>query len=141
MLVVLNNSSPNSSRASLGARLTLYRVFGKRAARLLDRVRSFGGVDVAVRVHRHALARRALIHAVLAVERRDVPRNAVFADRTDADAVAPVRMGERTRLRVDHVHRVALDEDAARTAERVARLEVLPVLIEDLDAVIAAVGH
>src|SRR5207247_5028080 len=35
----------------------------------------------------------------------------------------------------------ALDEDPAGTAERVARLEVLPVLVEDLDAVVAAVGH
>ena len=50
-------------------------------------------------------------------------------------------MVQRTRLRVDHVEHVALDEDSARAAEHVARLEVLPVLIEDLQAVVAAIGH
>ena len=54
-----------------------------------QRVRPFGGIDVAVGVDGHALARRALIHPVAAVERRDEPGDAVLVDRADADAIAP----------------------------------------------------
>src|SRR5262249_27685351 len=121
--------------------LSLDGVLGERAARLGDRVRPFGGVDVAVGVDGHALARGALIHTVVAFERRDEPGDAVFVDRADPDAVSPVRVVVRGRLRVDHVDRLALDEQAAGTAEHVARLEVRSVLIEDLDAMIAAIGH
>src|SRR5438874_5899939 len=121
--------------------LRLDGVLRKRPARLGYRVRPFGRVDVAVGVHRHTLARRALIHAVVTVERRNEPGHAVLADRADPDAVTPVRVVVRARLRVDHINSVALDEQAARAAERVARLEVRSVLIEDLDAVVAAIGH
>src|SRR5436190_336384 len=73
--------------------------------------------------------------------RRNEPGHAVLADRPDPDAVTPVRVVVRARLRVDHINGLALDEQAARAAERVARLEVRSVLIEDLDAVVAAIGH
>jgi len=56
------------------------------------------------------------------------------------DTVMPVRVSERARLRVDHVDRVALDERRWDGLKRVARLEVRPALIEDLDAVVAAIG-
>src|SRR5206468_2524305 len=121
--------------------LALDGVLGKRSARLGYRVRSFRGVDVAVGVDSHTLAGRALIHAIVAIERRDEPCDAVFVDGTDPDAVTPVRVVVRARLRVDHVERVALDEEATGAAERIARLEIRSVLIEDLDAVIAAIGH
>jgi hypothetical protein len=65
------------------------RVLRKRAAHLGYRVRPFGGVDVAVGVDGHALARRALIHPVVAFERRDEPGDAVLVDRADPDAVTP----------------------------------------------------
>src|SRR5216684_54197 len=116
-------------------------VLRERAARLGYRVRPFGGVDVAVGVDGHTLARRALIHPVVAFERRDEPGDPVLVDRTDPDAVTPVRVVVRARLRVDHVDRVALDEEATGAAEHIARLEVRSVLIEDLDAVVAAIGH
>src|SRR5215470_10272854 len=116
-------------------------VLRERAARLGYRIRPFGGVDVAVGVDGHALARRALIHPVVAFERRDERGDAVFVDRADPDAVTPVRVVVRARLGVDHVHRVAPDEEATGTAEHVARLKVRSVLIEDLDAVVAAIGH
>src|SRR5437868_4222933 len=112
--------------------LRLDGVLRKRAARLDYRVRPFRGVDVSVGVHRHAFARRALIHAVVTVERRDEPGHAVLADRPDPDAVAPVRVVVRTRLRVVHIHSVALDEQAARAAGRVGRLEVSSGLIDAL---------
>src|SRR5260370_42549920 len=89
------------------------RVLGKRAARLGYRVRPFGGVDVAVGVDGHTLARRALIHPVVAFERRDEPGDAGFVDWADPDAVTPVRWVVRARLRVGHGDRVALDEEAS----------------------------
>src|SRR6266481_7512580 len=116
-------------------------VLRERAARLGYRVRPFGGVDVAVGVDGHALARRALIHPVVAFERPDEPGDAVLVDRADPDAVTPVRVVVGARLGVDHVDRVAPDEEATGTAEHIARLKVRSVLIEDLDAVVAAIGH
>src|SRR6266478_2115868 len=116
-------------------------VLRERAARLGYRVRPFGGVDVAVGVGGHTLARRALIHPVVAFERRDEPGDAVLVDWADPDAVTPVRVVVWARLGVDHVDRVAPDEEAAGTAEHIARLKVRSVLIEDLDAVVAAIGH
>src|SRR5258707_15216738 len=89
----------------------------------------------------HPRARRALIHPVVAFERRDEPGDPVLVDRTDPDAVTPVRVVIWARLGVDHVERVAPDEEATGTAEHIARLKVRSVLIEDLDAVVAAIGH
>src|SRR6266403_2444237 len=116
-------------------------VLRERAARLDDRVRSFGCVDVAVGIDGHALARRALIYPVVAFERWDEPGDAVLIDRADPDAVTPVRVVVRARLRVDHVDRVAPDEEATGTAEHIARVKIRSVLIKDLDAVVAAIGH
>src|SRR4051812_31362309 len=76
-------------------------VLRKRAARLDDRVRPFGGVDVAVGIDGHAFARRALIHPVFAFERWDEPGNAILVDWADPDAITPVRVVVWTRLRVD----------------------------------------
>src|SRR5215467_6439353 len=124
-----------------GIRLPPHGVLCERAARLGYRIRPFGGVDVAVGVDGHALARRALIHPVVAFERRDEPGDAVLVDRADPDTVTPVWVVVRARLGVYHVHRVAPDEEATGTAEHIARLKVRSVLIEDLDAVVAAIGH
>src|SRR5262249_38060335 len=121
--------------------LSLDGVLGERAARLGYRVRPFSGVDVAVGVDGHALARRALIHPVVAFERRDEPGDAVLVDRADPDAVTPVQGVVWARLGVDHVDRVAPDEEAPWTAEHIARLKVRSILIEDLDAVVAAIDH
>src|SRR5260370_20055330 len=100
-----------------------------------------GGVTAPVGAAGPASARRALIHPVVAFERRDEPGDAVLVDWADRDAVTPVRVVVRARLRVDHVDRVALDEEATGAAEHIARLKVRSVLIEDLDAVVAAIGH
>ena len=67
-------------------------VLRERAARLGYRIRPFGGVDVAVGVDGHALARGALIHPVVAFERQDEPGDAVLVDWADPDAVTPVRV-------------------------------------------------
>ena len=53
--------------------------------------------------------------------------------------VAPV--ADRLRLRVGDVDVVVrVDEDPARTAELIPRVEQLAVLIEDLDPVVAAIA-
>src|SRR5262245_52172765 len=114
-------------------------VFGERAARLGQRVRSFRGVDVPVRVDGDAFTGRPLIHAVFALERRDERGDAILVERTDAHAVAPVGVVQRTRLRVDGVNGVALDEESAGAPVDVARLDVGAVLVEDLDSMVAAV--
>ena len=59
--------------------------------------------------------------------------------RSDADTIAPVRVVGRARLGVDRVQRVVLNKDTADATVRVARLEVVALLVEDLEAVIAAV--
>src|SRR5258708_2539227 len=114
----------------------LLRVFRERAACLDQRVRALSGEHVAVVVHRHSFTRDALAVAIVALEGRDVCGDAILGPRADADAVMPVRMSERSRLRIDGVQQVALDEEPADAAELIARLEVLAVLIEDLEAVV-----
>src|SRR5258705_3264484 len=69
---------------------SLHRVFGKRAARLRERVRSFSRVDVPLRIDGNAFARRSLIDPVVALERGDERDDALLVDRTDADSVSPV---------------------------------------------------
>src|SRR5262249_39323574 len=110
-----SSPSPFSPRAAFDAAAgsSLHRVLRERAAGLLDRVRPLRRVHVAVRVDRDAFPRRPLIRAIFALERRDEPDDAIFGDRTDPDAVVPVRMVQRTRLRVDDVDRLAPDEEAA----------------------------
>src|SRR5215470_9117210 len=90
----LASQSPRDRSPSIARRILLppNGVLRERAARLGYRIRPFGGVDVAVGVDGHALARRALIHPVVAFERRDERGDAVRVDRADPDAVTPVRV-------------------------------------------------
>src|ERR1043165_9718973 len=76
-----------SVRRIAGVPLPLDGVLGKRAAGLGERVRPFGGVDVAVGIDRHTLPRRALIDPVVAFEWRDECGDAVFVDRADPHTV------------------------------------------------------
>ncbi len=65
-------------------------------------------------------------------------------ERADANAALPrvVRRAHRSRLRVRAVNDVVLDEDAAQAAERIDGRDRLERLgIEDLDAVVRAIGH
>ena len=123
------------------SRRSLHGVFGERAPRLGQRVRPFRCVDIPVRVDRDAFASRPLIHTVFALERRNERGDAILVEGTDAHTVAPVRVVQRTRLRVDRVDRVALDEDPADAAVHVARLEVLALLVENLEPMVAAIRH
>src|SRR5262245_22313814 len=117
---------------------SLHRVLGERAARVNHRVRAFRGIHIPVRVDGDAFASRPLIDAVFAFERRDESGDAVLVEGTDAHTVAPVGVVQRTRLRVDRVNGVALDEDPADAPVHVARLEIVPILVEDLQPVVAA---
>src|SRR5262249_59949419 len=60
----------------------------------------------------------------------------------DADAALPAGIRLAVRLRVRDVEDVTLvDVDAAGPSELLPLLEELAVLVEDLDAVVRAVGH
>ena len=72
---------------------------------------AFGRVYVAIGIDGNALAHRALIYAVLPIEWRNESCNPIFANWTDPNAVAPIRVVVRSRLGIDHVHRFALDEN------------------------------
>ena len=59
----------------------------------------------------------------------------------DADAALPARVALGVGLGIGAVeHVVLVDVDAAQTAELLPLLEELPVLVEDLQAVVGAVG-
>src|SRR5262245_63850711 len=121
--------------------MSLHGVLREGSARLIEGVGPLCGVHIAVAIDGHAFARCALIHAILTREWRDESHNALLVHRSDAATVVPVWMVQRSCLGVDHVEHVALDEDSARAAEHIARLEVLSVLIEDFEAVVPAIGH
>src|SRR6185369_9126487 len=110
-------------------------------ARLDEGVRSLGREHVAVSIDCHSFTGHTLIRAILTLEGRDEPNYAILVHRPDTHPVVPVRMVQWTRLRVDYVEGVAPDEEAARAAEHVARIEIVPVLIEDFQSVVAAIGH
>ena len=67
-----------------------------RAARLHERVRTLRRKHGSVGIHRDPLARHALTVSILALERRDERGHPIFRPRTDAHAVAPVRVIQRT---------------------------------------------
>ena len=51
-------------------------------------------------------------------------------------------LGDRARLRIGHVNYViAINENSAGAAELLPLVHEFSVLIEDLDAIVAAVGH
>src|SRR3954454_6454320 len=114
-------------------------VLGERAAGLGQRIRPFRRIDIAIRIDRDPFTCRALIHTIVALEGRDESGDAIFVEETDTHAVTPVRVVQWTRLGVDDIQGRALDEEAARPAEGVTRLQVLAVLIEDLEPVVAAI--
>ena len=77
-------SYADSDRFSRQRSGLLHRVLRERSTGLHERVRSFGRVDIAVRVDRDAFAGRPLIHAVLTLEGRDERGDPIFVDRPDA---------------------------------------------------------
>src|SRR5688572_3478938 len=106
---------------------------------------NFAGVHVSCRIHGHAFAHRPIAtHARgLAgdVLGHEVPHLA-GARAADAKALAPAGIVVVVGFRIDGVERVvAIDVEAADAAELIPRVEVLAVLVEDLDAAVAAIGH
>jgi len=73
--------------------------------------------------------------------RWDEGRHPVFRCDPNPDTRFPARVISRARLRVDRVqHVVRIDEQAADPAELLVRADEVPVLVKDLDAVVATVG-
>ena len=74
--------------------------------------------------------------------RRNEPRQPVLARRSDADPGLPAGVVAHARLRVDGVEGVVVgDEQPADAAELHVGVEQLAVLAEDLNSVVAPVGH
>src|SRR5579862_291743 len=60
----------------------------------------------------------------------------------DSHAALPAGMIFVVRFRIGHIHVVLLvDENPARPAELHPHFQKLPVLIEDLDTIVSAIGH
>jgi hypothetical protein len=72
--------------------LTPHRVFGERPASLCKGIRPFSRVYVAIGIDGNAFAHRALIYAVLPIEWQGESCNPIFVNRTDPNAVAPIRV-------------------------------------------------
>ena len=108
----------------------------KLISRELPEIRHIGeaGEDIAVLVHRHAL------DGVVFAPGHEAQHLAV-ADLAPADAVAEAGIIFRVRQRIRDVdHVVPGDEDAAGPAELLPFAQELALLVEDLDAVVGAVG-
>src|SRR5262245_8742120 len=100
--VAMSSARPIKSSSAPGAPMStaplFHQVLREGATRLNDGVRSLGRVYVAVGIDRHAFTRRTLVHAIFAIEGRDERHDAILVHRSDAHAVVPVRMVQRTRL-------------------------------------------
>src|SRR5687768_4384908 len=103
------------------------------------RDRALRRVHVALGVDRHALPRGSL--RLIVRMRWYEGQDSVLLRAANADARLPVRVSSRARFRVDRIQRVgAVDEQAADPAELAPRVEEFAVLVEDLDAMVPAVG-
>src|SRR4051812_33676285 len=95
-------------------------------------------VDVAFRIHRHAFGCAGAFHLEWignAVE------DLALIEAADADAALPSRMRrDAVRLGIGDVDHAVADRDAARAAELLPLGDESAVEVEDLDAVVAAVG-
>src|ERR1700675_4987712 len=98
----------------------------------------FAAVHIALRVHRAALRSAGPLH----LERvGNAVEDVAVLDAADPDAPLPPRVRcNAVRFRVGHIDRVVPDVNAARAAELMPFGDERSVLIEDLDAHVAAVG-
>src|SRR5262249_21396936 len=102
----------------------------------------FRAKDVAVDICRDTLGGACSAGLVRRVRNKRSDR--AVTDASDPDAAFPVFMRRRNRPRlgigdIDDV--VLVDEDAARPAELVPLVDEVPLLVENLDAVVAAVAE
>src|SRR5687767_8855433 len=94
---------------------------------------------MAVRIDCHTFPGDAQRPGVREV-RRNERRDSVLGGSTYPDSGPPVRMAYLVRFRVDRVQRVVCrDEQIADAAELIVRADVVAVLVEDLDSMVAAV--
>jgi hypothetical protein len=99
----------------------------------------FPTVHVALRIHRHALRCTGSLHFKRV--RNAVQDLAVF-NASDPDPSLPARVwGHSVGFGVGHIDHVVPDVDAAWATELLLLSEILPVLIEDLDAHVSPVGN
>src|SRR5258707_13192281 len=102
---------------------------------------NLGAVDVALSIGRDAFGGAGAGGVLVGI--RNESRHLAVLGAADPDAALPVgaRLVDRARLRIRHVdHVVLVDVDAARAAELRPLVDEVAVLIENLDAVVAAVA-
>ena len=81
-----------------------------------------------------------MIETVIAFKRLDERDDAILVDVPDADPVSPAHMVGGARLGVDRVEHVVIgDENPADPAIHIPRFEVVAVLVEDFEAMVAPV--
>src|SRR6267378_2065686 len=100
-----------------------------------------GAVDVALSVGRDAFGGAGTGGVLVGI--RNESRHLAVLGAADPDAALPVgaRLVDRARLRIRNIDDIVLvDVDAARAAELRPLVDEVAVLIEDLDAVVAAVA-
>ena len=118
-----------------------YRVLGKSTTGRGQRVRSFGSIDVTVGVNRQTFTGSALVNPVCLFVGWDETDDAVLVYVSDTDAVPPAHVAGWAGLGVDRIHHViGGDVEPADATVHVARPQVVAFLVEDLDAVVAAIG-
>ena len=84
--------------------------------------------------------RHTMVRAAGGLPRRNEADEHVAIDRSDADAVPPVDVPEPAGLGVDGVHHLILgEEEVADAPVLIARVQVVTLLVEDLEAVVATV--
>src|SRR5262245_59775630 len=95
-------------------------------------------VDVAFGVHTHAFSAAVILCRGLAVFDEILHRSVLCTP--DADAFLPARLVRAPGLRVGHINRVvACDGDPAGSRKLLPCFEILSVLIEDLNSVVATI--
>src|SRR5262249_47979885 len=98
-------------------------------------------IDVALRVHGDSFRRARIRSRFVGIG--DERRHRAVLRAADANAALPraVRGRDGARLGVRYIDIVVLvDVNAARPAELVPRVQQRPVLVEDLDAIVAAIA-
>src|SRR5262249_53806890 len=100
--------------------------------------RGFCGVEIAGCIDGNPFSHGAV--GRIGLVRRHEHRHLAVLQAADANAPEPARVHPRRRLGVGHINRVArVDCEPARAAELAIFADILPVLCQDLDAMVVAV--
>ena len=121
-------------RIALTGRQLSYGVLRERPTRPTQRVWSFRGIHISVRINRDTFPGSPLIHTIVTLKGLDETGDAILVDVPDTHSVPPPDVIRWTGFGIDRIdHVIVSDVNAADATVHVARLEVIPVLIEELE--------